>query len=194
MKRLQMCYGIYFLFVLGTTGCVSRRAPVMIPVDMPIVQGEEPKPKIIAKSCQEIARDFNPERDIPNFTDTCSWTIESTRTPWFYEFHAPFLKRDISVEIGCLRRYKHQYTNVIGAEFYVFCRTEGRPDILGWGLNHDEMLGWVAIADGDVSWKALGWSPQLDIEANITEKNLQVSWLRFLFQYKQGLVLRLFSR
>ncbi|OGZ46390.1 MAG: hypothetical protein A3J54_04350 [Candidatus Ryanbacteria bacterium RIFCSPHIGHO2_02_FULL_45_13b] len=194
MKRAQMCYGICFLFVLGTIGCASRRTPVMIPIDIPIVQAEGTTPKVIAKSCQEMAWDFDPSRDIPNFGDTCAWNLKSMRISWFYESYFPVLKRDISMEIGCIRRYQHRYANVIGAEFYVFCRTDARPDILGWGLKHDETLGWVAVADGDASWTALGWAPQLDIEADITKKPLQVRLLRFLFRYNEGLILRLFSR
>lgn len=194
MKYVLMGCGISFLVLCGAAGCALRRAPMVIPeIASPVQQIEYIKP-VVEKSCEDEAWSFDPEKNVPDFGDTCAWNVTSTHIPWVYYFSHPSSKRNIPLEIGCMRRYQHRYANVIGAEFYVFCRTDAGPDILGWGLKDSEILGWVAVVDENMSWIPLGWNPKMDIEADIGEKPPQIRWARFLFQYKDGMVFRMFLK
>lgn len=179
MRFFKMFYHLCLMFLMLGVGCAPRHVPTIQPTP------SEQRPTIVSsqpptKSCQEMAWEFNPERDIPDFSNTCAWhPIGGVHVPWVFEFYIKELKQKVSVELGCIRYYVHRYVNVTGVEFYVFCNKGAYPDILGWGIKEDESpVGWVAIANNDGSWVPMGWGAVLDVEADITTKPLQTHWLR----------------
>lgn len=196
MKFFNMFCHLCLIFLVLGAGCAPQHVPT---TTQPALS--EQKPPIVSsqpptKSCEEKAWEFDPNRDTPDFSNACAWhSTGSIPIPWLFEMYVEKLKREVSIELGCMRYYVHRYANIAGVEFYVFCNKGAYPDILGWGIKEDESpVGWVAVANEDGSWIPMGWGAVFNVEADVTFKPLQVHWLHILVQSNSALIERIFER
>lgn len=149
-------------------------------------------------SCKDRAWAFNPENDIPDFTDSCAWRPieEGQPFPWIHRFAIEESGRSVEVQLGCRQTYIHRYANIVGEAFYVFCRQSMRPDLKEWSVPGDESpVGWVAFADESGNWIRLGWGARFKVSGQMELESRCLSWVNLTFRSNQGeVVSRVFEQ
>lgn len=178
------------LLMLMIGGCTAGKQ-----ISMPLVtpqEGAQVSSYLTAEnqpSCKDQAWAFNPENDVPDVEDECSWELFATANRWAIQVRDHGRVKDELATVGYFQEYAHRYEPVVCVVFHPFFSHE--PAFMAWyPTESNGAHAWTALRDEQGAWHRLGWIAPLNADLVLNKSLGTIQSMIFRFTALDGTLLQ----